>query len=92
MKDNHKVIKVFVNFYRISTMLNPNDSSLSWKGYTAMLKRVKDKLVHFDKPRTLDELCDLIQKIDQRYWECLGKLARKTRSVPATNTEQDMST
>jgi hypothetical protein len=64
MKDNHKVTNFFVDFYRISTMLDHNDSSLYWKAYTAMPKRVKDELVHFDKPRTQDELRDLIQKID----------------------------
>jgi hypothetical protein len=47
MKDNHKVTKFFVNFYRISAMLDHNDSSLYRKVYTAMPKRVKNKLVHF---------------------------------------------
>jgi hypothetical protein len=70
MKDNHKATKFFINFYRISAMLDHNDSSLYRKAYTAMLKKVKDKLVHFNKPRNLDELCDLIQKINQCYWEC----------------------
>jgi hypothetical protein len=69
MKDNHKVTKLFVEFYQISAMLDHNESSLYRKAYTAMPKRIKDEMVHFDKPRTLDELHDLIQKIDQRYWE-----------------------
>jgi hypothetical protein len=50
MKDNHKAMKFFIDFYQISAMLNHNDSSLYLKAYTAMPKRVKDKLVHFDKP------------------------------------------
>jgi hypothetical protein len=76
IKDNHKATKFFVDFYQISAMLDHNDSSLYQKAYTTMPKRVKDELVNFDKPRTLDELCDLIQKINQRYWECRGELVR----------------
>jgi hypothetical protein len=84
MKDNHKATKFFVEFYRISAMLNHNDSSLYWKAYTAMPKRVKDGLAHFDKPRTLDELRDLIQKIDQHYWERRGEITCETCAAPAT--------
>jgi hypothetical protein len=53
MKDNHKVMKFFIEFYRISAMLNhnkSNESSLYQKAYTAMPKRVKDELVHFESP------------------------------------------
>jgi hypothetical protein len=72
-------------------MLDHNDSSLYRKVYTAMPKGVKHELVHFDKPRTLDELRDLIQKIDQRYWEHQGNLASETRVAPATKAKSDKS-
>jgi hypothetical protein len=91
MKDNHKVTNFFVDLYRISAMLDHNDSSLYRKAYTAMLKRANDELVHFDKPRTLDELRDLIQKIDQHYWEQRGEIARETRAAPATEAKSDKS-
>jgi hypothetical protein len=89
MKDNHKATKFFVNFYRISAMLDHNDSSLYRK--TAMQKRIKDELVHFDKPQTLDELRDLIQKIDQRYWEFQGEIAHETRPVLVAEAKSDKS-
>jgi hypothetical protein len=92
MKDNHKATKFFVEFYRISAMLNHNESSLYRKAYTAMPKRIKDEMVHFDKPQTLDELCDLIQKIDQRYWERQGEITRETGAAPATEAKSDKST
>jgi hypothetical protein len=91
MKDNHKVTKFFVEFYQISAMLDHNESSLYRKAYTAMPKRIKDEMVHFDKPRTLDELHDLIQKINQCYWECRGKITRETRAAPATEAKSDKS-
>jgi hypothetical protein len=62
MKDTHKVTKFFVKFYRLSAMLDHNESSLYRKAYTAMPKRIKDELVHFDKPRTLDELRDSFRR------------------------------
>jgi hypothetical protein len=91
MKDSHKATKFFVEFYRLSAMLDHNESSLYRKAYTAMPKRIKDEMVHFDKPRTLDELCDLIQKIDQRYWEHRGEIARETCVAPATEAKSDKS-
>jgi hypothetical protein len=91
MKDNHKATKFFIDFCRISAMLDHNDLSLYRKVYTAMPKRVKDELVHFDKPRTLDELRDLIQKIDQRYWERRGEIACETCMAPATEAKSDKS-
>jgi hypothetical protein len=91
MKDNHKVTKFFVNFYRISAMLDHNDSSFYRKAYNTMLKRVQDELVHFDKPQTLDELCNLIQKIDQHYWERRGDLTHETRLALATKAKTNES-
>jgi hypothetical protein len=54
-------------------------------------ERIKDELVHFDKPRTLDELRDLIQKIDQGYWERRGEIAHETRVAPATEAKSNKS-
>jgi hypothetical protein len=72
-------------------MLDHNESSLYRKAYTAMPKRIKDEMVHFDKPRNLDEFRDLIQKINQRYWERRGEIARETRAAPATEVKSAKS-
>jgi hypothetical protein len=42
-------------------------------------------------PRTLDELRDLIQKVDQRYWERRGKLTRETCTALATEAKSNKS-
>ena len=60
MKDNHKATKFFVDFYRISTLLDYNNQALHQKAYLTLLKRIKDKLIHFNKPRNLDDLRDLV--------------------------------
>ena len=69
MKDNYKAMKFFVEFYRLLSLLNYNDNFLQRIAYVALLKRIKDEMVHFDKPQTLNRLQDLVQKIHQHYWE-----------------------
>ena len=69
MKDNHKATKFFIDFYWISALLDYNNQALHQKAYLTLLKRIKDELIHFDKPWNLDNLRDLVQKIDQCYWE-----------------------
>ena len=64
MKANHKATKFFINFYWISALLDYNNQALHWKAYLSLLKRIKDKLIYFDKPQNMDDLWDLVQKID----------------------------
>ena len=47
------------------------------KAYSTLPKRVKDKITHFDHLSMLQELRDLVLKIDQRYWECKAEIACK---------------
>ena len=46
MKDNHKATKFFINFYRISTLLDYNNQALHWKTYLTLLKQIKDNLTN----------------------------------------------
>jgi hypothetical protein len=50
MKNNYKATKFFIEFYKLSILLNHKDLTLYRMAYNAMLGRVKDKLVHFNKP------------------------------------------
>ena len=67
MKDNHKATKLFVDFYWISALLDYNNQALHQKAYPALPKRIKAELIHFDKHWNLDDLWDIVQKIDQHY-------------------------
>jgi len=69
MKDNHKATKFFVDFYQLALLLQYNDEALYQRAHLTLPKRIKNEMVHFDKPHLLDKLQDLIQKIDQHYWE-----------------------
>ena len=88
-KDNHKATKFFVNFYQISTLLDYNDQALHQKAYLTLPKRIKNELIHFNKPQNLDDLRDLIQKIDQHYWECRSKVSRQMLTVLKPDQKSD---
>ena len=85
MKDSHKVTRFFVNFFWLSMLCNYNDRVLLQKAYSTLLKRVKDKMTHFDCPSMLQELRDLVLRINQRYWEHKGKLACESGPAPQTD-------
>ena len=89
MKDNHKATKFFVGFYWISALLDYNNQALHQKAYLALPKRIKDELIHFDKPWNLDELQDLIQKIAQHYWEHQSEVSRETPTTPKPDQKSD---
>ena len=67
MKDSHKATRFFIDFFRLSTLCDYNDRALLQKVYSTLPKRVKDEMTHFDCPSMLQELRDLVLRIDQRY-------------------------
>ena len=85
MKDSHKVTRFFINFFWLSTLCNYNNRVLLRKVYSTLPKRVKDEMTHFDRPSMLQELRDLVLRIDQRYWECKAELACENGPTPQTN-------
>ena len=82
MKDSHKATRFFVNFFWLSMLCNYNYRALLQKAYSALPKRVKDEMTHFDRPSMLQELRDLVLRIDQRYWECKAELAHESGPIP----------
>ena len=85
MKDKHKATRFFIDFFQLSTLCDYNDRALLWKAYSALLKRVKDEMTHFDCPSMLQELRDLVLRIDQRYWERKAELTCESSPTPQTN-------
>ena len=59
-----------------------NNRALLQKASFALLKRVKDEMTHFDRPAMLQELRDLVLRINQRYWERKAKLPHKGGPTP----------
>ena len=46
---------------------------------------------HFNKPRSFNKLQDLIQKIDQYYWEQKGELSQEISPAPKQEAKNDWS-
>ena len=82
MKDSHKATRFFVDFFQLSMLCDYNDRALLQKAYSALPKRVKDEMTHFDHPSMLQELRDLVLRIDQRYWERKAELAHEAAPLP----------
>ena len=82
MKDSHKATRFFVNFFWLSTLCDYNNRELFQKVYSTLPKRVKDKMTHFKCPSMLQELRDLVLRIDQRYWERKAELACENSPTP----------
>jgi hypothetical protein len=63
MKDHHNATCFFVEFYRLASMLQYNDSALHRRAYLALPKRIKDEMVHFNKPQSLNDPETLSRKL-----------------------------
>ena len=69
MKDNHKAVRFFVEFNRIISRLGNkySESALLRHAYLALLKRLKDEMIHHPKPVSLDSFRQLVLHLNQRY-------------------------
>ena len=85
MKDSHKAMRFFVDFFQLSMLCDYNERALLQKAYSTLPKRVKDEMTHFDRHSMLQELRDLVLRIDQRYWERKAELARESGPTPQTD-------
>ena len=92
MKDTHKATKFFIDFYWITLLLQYNIDALYWRTYLTLPKRTNNEMVHFDKPHLLGRLQDLIQKIDQHYWEWKAELLQEVLLAPKQEIKNDCST
>ena len=85
MKDSHKATRFFIDFFQLSMLCDYNNRVLLQKAYSTLPKRVKDEMTHFDRPSTLQELRDLVLRIDKRYWEHKAELTCKSGPTPRTD-------
>src|SRR3979490_1974914 len=92
MHDNHKATRFFVEFYRLAAFVDYNDNALLRKAYTALPKCIKDSLIHFDKPQNLDQLRNVVQRIDICYLERKAEQARQGPTEPKNDNKSDKST
>src|SRR6266481_2855838 len=78
MPKNSWVTLYFVEFNRLAACLQWGDSALLQQAYKGLAWRVKNEMVHHEKPTSLPALRKLVQSIDSRYWERKAEVARET--------------
>ena len=69
MHESHQATKYFIKFQQLATCIQWGDAALRHQAYNGLAKRIKDNMVHHDKPNTLAGLRKLIQAINAQYWE-----------------------
>ena len=68
MHESHQATKYF-KFHQLATRVQWGEAALHRQAYNGLAKRIKDDMVHHDKPNTLSGLQKLVQAIDTQYWE-----------------------
>ena len=59
--------------------------------YNGLVKRIKNDMVHHDKPTTLSDLRKLVQAIDSRYWERKAEISHENASGTSRNKSENKS-
>ena len=69
MQENHQATKYFIKFQQLAARVQWGEAALRRQAYNGLAKRIKNDMVHHDKPTTFAGLRKLVQAIDSRYWE-----------------------
>ena len=64
MQENHQATKYFIRFTQLAACIQWGEAALLRQAYNGLAKRIKDDMVHHDKPTTLTNLRKLVQAID----------------------------
>jgi len=89
MHDSHQATKYFIKFQQLASRVEWGEAALRRQAYNGLAKRIKDDMVHHNKPNTLAGLRRLVQAIDARYWERKGELSRETRASGSSGNKSD---
>src|SRR5467141_3920172 len=89
MHDSHQATKYLIKFQQLASHVEWGDAALRRQAYNGLAKRIKDDMVHHDKPNTLAGLCKLVQAIDARYWERKGELSHETHASGSSGNKSD---
>jgi len=86
-RDSGKAVKYSLEFNRHARKTGWNDTALVRQYYKGLPDRLKDEIARVGKPADLIQLQNLVQVLDQRYWERQSEISRDKRyaspSAPA---------
>src|SRR5882672_7439470 len=89
MHDSHQAMKYFIKFQQLASRVQWGEAALRRQTYNGLAKRIKDDMVHDDKPNTLTGLRKLVQAIDAQYWERRGEVSRETRTSGSSGRSEE---
>ena len=91
MQENHQATKYFIKFMQLAACVQWGQAALLQQAYNGLAKRIKNDMVHHDKPTTLSDLQKLVQAIDSCYWECKVEISRENASGTSGNKLENKS-
>ena len=78
MADNQRIAKYITQFNRLATQVLWGKAALRYQFYKGLPARLKDRISEVGKPESLEELRNLAQSLDHRYWERKAEQARES--------------
>uniref|UniRef100_A0A9J8CX15 cAMP-dependent protein kinase type II-alpha regulatory subunit n=1 Tax=Cyprinus carpio carpio TaxID=630221 RepID=A0A9J8CX15_CYPCA len=84
-KRNQPVLDYIIDFRSLAADCTWNKSALYDAFYRGLCSRLKDTLAPVDLPRNLDELIDLVIRLDRRYKERQQEKIHETRQTTRTS-------
>src|SRR6266481_462223 len=91
MQENHQVTKYFIKFMQLATHVQWGEAALLHQAYNGLAKRIKNDMVHHDKPTTLPGLQKTTQAIDAWYWERRAEVSRETNTATTSTHKSEKS-
>ena len=82
----------FVEFNRLASHIQWGDHALLRQAYKGLARRIKNEMVHHDRPVTLWDLRKLVQAIDNRYWEWKAEVTREANPMSRVDARNDLKT
>ena len=81
--------KYFIKFTQLLSHVYWGEAALHRQAYNGLAKRIKNKMVHHDKPTTLSRLRKLVQAINAHYWECKAEITCETPTANSSGNKSE---
>ena len=91
MQESHQATKYFIKFTQLATRVQWGQAALLRQVYNSLTNRIKNDMVHHDKPTTLSNIQKLVQAIDSHYWERKVEISRENASGTSRNKSENKS-
>ena len=75
-----------------TSSITRDDHALLRQAYKGLARRIKNEMVHHNRPVTLRDLCKLVQTIDHRYWEWKAKVTHEANPTSRVDPRNDPKT